>query len=161
MLDTYQLINMAITGLLLIGLVIGWKDLNARCLLITVLAVKIVNDTVLIGSNGLGEWYYLIDILMNVMIAFVVLARKYIAKVLSKSMYDDYSFNLQDGAIIGMCLVSCLADCVVLAEGLLYSLYIIDTGAFRTYLYNPLQFMAGSLISLAAFSYAVNSTTNK
>ncbi|MDK2595443.1 hypothetical protein [Pseudoalteromonas obscura] len=139
----YDGVAFFITPINFICLLIAWKSINTRMLLISLITLEAIDTLLTDWSFTLGNNYHIYGVFICSIFLFTVLFRRLLAKLLGKhvkfcnDVYNNFSFSKQEAAITFMYFIVVILHVVALIEVKLYQYDIIDSFPFRNNVFPP------------------------
>lgn len=170
--DFLYIISFLVSPVVALAIFIARKDANIRWFLMVLLTAELVDEAMHDTALSWGEMYYIFGMASNALIITLILFRKYTASYFAhgfmssennffKRAYKGYKFKLQEGGIIGLCVISFFICLGFVIEGILYKSWVIDSLPYRDFVYSPVQTILHLLTAVAAITLALNSQQKK
>ncbi|AOT07837.1 hypothetical protein [Pseudoalteromonas luteoviolacea] len=140
----YHGISFISLPVIFIALLVGWKSINTRCLLILLAALELIATIIAEFALDWRNYYYLWIFLNSLLYIYVVLARRLIIARLQKrsrlfkDVLDNFYFTKQEGALLFIYLSCSVITFIALVEVSLYVIYAINSFPFIKYFFSPL-----------------------
>ena len=154
-------VEMLMSSMVLIGLVLTWKDTNARWMFTLLLIFQLID----IITNPIAmQWtrhYYLWCLLLNVCFLFLILTRGILAELLFKvtklqffkHAKKAYSLTIPECAYCLMIFISAFLDISIWIEIQLYYYDILEYPFIYHHVWSPVQRAIHILASLALVTF--------
>ncbi|TQF71151.1 hypothetical protein [Pseudoalteromonas luteoviolacea] len=140
----YQSIGYISLPVLFIALIVGWKSINTRSLMILLVIVEAIDTAMIETAYSWRNGYYIWTFIYSFLYIYVVIARRLIVKNLSqtsifcKDVYENYYFSKQEGALLFVYILHVFICLIALLEVQLFQHYIIDSFPYILYAFSPL-----------------------
>ncbi|KZN34518.1 hypothetical protein N480_21065 [Pseudoalteromonas luteoviolacea S2607] len=140
----YYVIGYMSLPLFFLALVVGWRSINARCLISLLIIVELVDTAMIDTVYGWGNNYYLWIFIYAFIYLYVVLARRLIVKklrnisVFCNDVYENYYFSKQEGALILIYVGYILAIFIALCEVKMFEYDIVDSFPYLKHIFSPI-----------------------
>ena len=135
--------------IVILSLIISWKDINSRWLLTLVLVFEIVDEGMYLTAYSWGAYYYLWGVALNILLIFFILFRRPIASAfysglpsffwVFKDIVNHNKFLYQEGAIAAFCVLSALLHSLTFVEFILFQSGFIFIAPLSNYIYPIVQ----------------------
>ncbi|MCF2857015.1 hypothetical protein L1286_06020 [Pseudoalteromonas sp. SMS1] len=139
----YDGVGLSIIPIYLIALLVGWKSINTRLLLILLLLLECLDIALQDFAFRLGNNYGFYAVFINIIFIALVVFRRILSKALKNhitlcnDVFSNYYFSKQEAALVFVYFIFVIVNLLALIETKLYQYWIIDLYPFRNNIYSP------------------------
>ncbi|MCG7548204.1 hypothetical protein [Pseudoalteromonas sp. Of7M-16] len=157
----YDSVAFFITPIYFISLIVGWRSINTRMLIISLLTLEAIDNLLTDWSYTLGSNYGFYAIFVCAVFSFAIIGRRLLAKWLGNyirfcnDVYQNYYFSKQEAALFFMSVLLMLFHIIALVEVKLYQYQLIASYPYRINLFPLLLTVSHLLAALTILRLAI------
>ena len=146
----------------LFALFFSWKDINARYLILCILASSAVALSTLEWAFSKPIGFYVWSMSMSLLFLLFVFIRRYVAYKFYRikffaEAYDKHTYTVQEATLIAISLVCVVNNFVAFVEVYFYWIDWLDNAYYKLYVRDNLQKLMIILTSLVSLSFTIKS----
>ncbi|KZN58710.1 hypothetical protein N473_04555 [Pseudoalteromonas luteoviolacea CPMOR-1] len=140
----YHAINFISFPVMLIALLVSWKSINTRCLLLILATIELIDTITAEIAFHWGSYYYLWAFLNCWVYAYAVFGRRSIVKRFQKysqfckDVYENFYFTKQEGALLFIYFSYMIVTFIALIELSFFYLDLIGSVPYLRHAFSPL-----------------------
>lgn len=162
---TLYYLNFLIPIVLAISLLLSWKDVNARFMILSYAFVEVISLMTYNWAIKMEVGYYLWSMGISLIFLIFVLGRRYWAFKLSSieffsEAYEKHRYSIQEAALVTLFLISAIVNLITFIEAYAYVEHWSDSLYVKRHIRDYVQSGANILAALICVSFALNSSKN-
>lgn len=160
---TLYYLNFLIPIVLAISLLLSWKDVNARFMILSYAFVEVISITTFEWAMTMKIGFYLWSAAISAIFLLCVFGRRYWAFRLSSiqffsDAYKHHRYSLQETALVLLFLFSAVVNIITFFEVFAYSQYMINTLYVKENIRDFVQLSVNILAAIICLSFAIKSS---
>ncbi|TMO57109.1 hypothetical protein [Pseudoalteromonas phenolica] len=160
---TLYYLNFLIPIVLAISLLLSWKDVNARFMILSYAFVEVISLSTYGWAKGMQVGFYLWSMGISIVFLICVFGRRYWAFHLSSikffsEAYEQHRYSIQETALVLLFLLCAAVNLITFIEVYAYTEYWIDNLFIKENVRDFVQSSVNILAALICLSFVVKSS---